>query len=102
MATIMATIIIGFAMQQAGWIGHDYAHGRGTSMRWLCRTLSAFINGFSPTWWSRKHNTHHIYTNHIGIDTDVANDPIFHLFFHFQIKISIVVLKNACKEKNSP
>ncbi|CAF2778583.1 unnamed protein product [Rotaria sp. Silwood2] len=78
---ILAILIIGFGMQQAGWIGHDYAHGRGTWMRWLCRTLSGSINAFSPTWWSHKHNTHHIYTNHIGIDTDVANDPIFHLFF---------------------
>ncbi|CAF0964242.1 unnamed protein product [Rotaria magnacalcarata] len=78
---LLAMIIIGFGMQQSGWIGHDYAHGRGTWMRWLCRTLSGFINAFSPTWWSRKHNTHHIYTNNLGIDTDVANDPVFHLFF---------------------
>ena len=80
-STLLAILIIGFGMQQAGWIGHDYAHGRGTWMRWLCRTLSGFINGFSPTWWSHKHNTHHVYTNTLGIDTDVANDPIFHLFF---------------------
>jgi fatty acid desaturase len=78
---VLAMLIIGLGMQQAGWIGHDYAHGRGTWMRWLCRTLTGFINGFSPTWWSHKHNTHHVYTNNIGIDTDVANDPIFHLFF---------------------
>jgi fatty acid desaturase len=78
---LLAMFIIGFGMQQAGWIGHDYAHGRGTWMRWLCRTLTGFINAFSPTWWSHKHNTHHVYTNNLGIDTDVANDPVFHLFF---------------------
>jgi hypothetical protein len=78
---LLAILIIGFGMQQAGWIGHDYAHGRGTWMRWLCRTLTGFINAFSPTWWSHKHNTHHVYTNNLGIDTDVANDPVFHLFF---------------------
>lgn len=74
-------ILIGLGMQQAGWIGHDYGHGRGPWMRWMCRTMSGFINAFSPTWWSLKHNTHHVYTNNLGIDTDVANDPVFHLFF---------------------
>jgi len=78
---LLAILAIGFGMQQAGWIGHDYAHGRGTWMRWLCRTLTGCINAFSPTWWSHKHNTHHVYTNNIGIDTDIANDPVFHLFF---------------------
>ncbi|UJR26706.1 hypothetical protein I4U23_008022 [Adineta vaga] len=77
----LAILLIGFGMQQAGWIGHDYAHGRGSWMRRLCQTLSGFVNAFSPTWWSQKHNTHHVYTNNLGIDTDVANDPIFHLFF---------------------
>ena len=78
---LLAILAIGFGMQQAGWIGHDYAHGRGIWMKWLCRTLTGSINAFSPTWWSHKHNTHHVYTNNIGIDTDVANDPVFHLFF---------------------
>jgi fatty acid desaturase len=80
-SNLLAILAIGFGMQQAGWIGHDYAHGRGTWMRWLCRTLTGFINAFSPTWWSQKHNTHHVYTNNLGVDADVANDPIFHLFF---------------------
>jgi fatty acid desaturase len=78
---LLAMLVIGLGMQQAGWIAHDYAHGRGTWMRWLCRTLTGLVNAFSPTWWSHKHNTHHVYTNNIGIDTDVANDPVFHLFF---------------------
>jgi fatty acid desaturase len=78
---LLAILVIGLGMQQAGWIGHDYAHGRGIWMRWLSRTLPACVNAFSPTWWSHKHNTHHVYTNNIGIDTDIANDPVFHLFF---------------------
>ncbi|UJR22390.1 hypothetical protein I4U23_025451 [Adineta vaga] len=79
-SSCLAILFIGFGMQQAGWIGHDYAHGRGIWMRWLCRTLTGLVNAFSPTWWSHKHNTHHVYTNHIGIDIDVDTDPIFHLF----------------------
>ena len=80
-STLLAILSIGLGMQQAGWIGHDYCHGRGPWMRWMGRSLSGFINAFSPTWWSQKHNTHHVYTNNLGIDTDVANDPVFHLFF---------------------
>merc|ERR1712146_756012 len=37
------------------------------------------INAFSPTWWSEKHNTHHVHPNQRGIDTDIDNDPILHL-----------------------
>ena len=80
-STLLAILTIGLGMQQAGWIGHDYCHGRGPWMRWMGRSLSGSINAFSPTWWSHKHNTHHVYTNNLGIDTDVANDPVFHLFF---------------------
>lgn len=78
---LVSIFLIGLGMQQAGWIGHDYAHGRGFWMRWMCRSLSGFINGFSPSWWSEKHNTHHVFTNNLGIDSDISNDPVFHLFF---------------------
>jgi len=68
-------------MQQAGWLGHDHVHGRGEYCWWMGRFTGAFINGFSSWWWSTKHNTHHVYTNHVGIDSDIENDPVFHLFF---------------------
>ena len=80
-ANLLAIIAIGLGMQQAGWIGHDHAHARGTPMLWMCRTLTGLVNGFSRSWWSNKHNTHHVYTNNLGIDSDVANDPVFHVFF---------------------
>lgn len=31
---ILATLIIGTAMQQAGWIAHDYIHARGPVSYW--------------------------------------------------------------------
>jgi len=43
--------------------------------------LSALINAFSRNWWSKKHNTHHVFTNYLGVDADIENDPVFHLFF---------------------
>eukprot|EP01108_Squamamoeba_japonica_P000835 TRINITY_DN12_c0_g1_i2.p1 TRINITY_DN12_c0_g1~~TRINITY_DN12_c0_g1_i2.p1 ORF type:complete len:395 (+),score=197.37 TRINITY_DN12_c0_g1_i2:71-1255(+) len=79
-APLLAMFLLGFGMQQAGWAGHDYSHARGNTCWWLSRTLSGLINGFSPTWWSDKHNTHHVHPNQRGIDTDIDNDPVLHLF----------------------
>lgn len=79
--TWSAILILGVAQQQGGWLGHDYGHGRGKYQYILGRTMAGLINAFSPTWWSDKHNTHHIYPNHVGIDVDIENDPVFHLFF---------------------
>jgi len=83
LSTTYPTIAIGFiglGMLQAGWIAHDYVHGRGTLSFIFGRALGGLVNGFSPTWWSDKHNTHHVHTNQMGIDEDIANDPILHLW----------------------
>eukprot|EP01118_Nematostelium_gracile_P004125 TRINITY_DN14860_c0_g1_i1.p1 TRINITY_DN14860_c0_g1~~TRINITY_DN14860_c0_g1_i1.p1 ORF type:complete len:378 (-),score=108.20 TRINITY_DN14860_c0_g1_i1:94-1227(-) len=77
---LLATVMIGLAMQQAGWCGHDYVHGRGDTSYVLGRLLGGTINAFSSEWWSTKHNKHHVHTNQVGIDDDIANDPILHLY----------------------
>jgi len=71
-------------MQQGGWLGHDYQHGRGSFCWWVGGATAGIINGFSPTWWSNKHNTHHVYPNFHGVDTDIAMDPVFHLWLPTQ------------------
>jgi len=78
---LVAIILLGFAMQQAGWIGHDYTHGRGAGCKFVGYGISGLLNAFSRDWWSNKHNTHHVFTNYIGVDADIQNDPVFHLFF---------------------
>ncbi len=78
-APLLGMLLLGLGMQQAGWIGHDYAHGRGKVAWWITHTLSPLINGFSCSWWANKHNTHHVHPNQRGIDEDIANDPILHL-----------------------
>jgi len=55
-------------------------HGRGGVSYVLGRMLGGLVNGFSATWWSDKHNTHHVHTNQLGVDSDIANDPILHLW----------------------
>jgi len=77
---LLASLMIGLGMQQAGWIGHDYVHGRGRVSFILGRLIGGLWNGFSSEWWSMKHNKHHVHTNQVGIDDDIANDPILHLY----------------------
>lgn len=77
---IIASVLIGLAMEQAGWLGHDYVHGRGKASYVLGRGIGSLFNGFSSAWWSNKHNTHHVHTNQVGVDDDIANDPILHLY----------------------
>ena len=66
---VLAAISIGLGMQQAGWLAHDYVHGRG---KWcsMMRCFGALTNGFSAEWWSHKHNMHHSFTNIDGKDGD--------------------------------
>jgi len=78
---ILATLLIGFGMQQAGWVGHDYAHGRGKLSQCLSMLLAGGVNGFSPSWWSNKHNNHHTFPNRKEYDSDIHNEPILHLWF---------------------
>jgi len=76
----VAIVCLGVAMQQAGWCAHDYIHQRGNAA--LCAGyFLATINSLSRSWWSEKHNTHHVYPNTMGVDMDIANDPIFHLWY---------------------
>lgn len=42
--------------------------------------IGGIFNGFSRNWWSDKHNTHHCHTNQLGVDSDIQNDPILHLW----------------------
>ncbi|KAK3282634.1 hypothetical protein CYMTET_9631 [Cymbomonas tetramitiformis] len=74
----LATLSIGLGMEQAGWLGHDYIHGRGKWCEFM-RLMPALINGHGAGWWSEKHNLHHCFTNHEGLDRDVAMEPVFWL-----------------------
>jgi len=33
--------------------------------------VTGWINGFDREWWSDKHNTHHVLTNHAEHDPDI-------------------------------
>ena len=75
---IIAAISLGLGMQQAGWLAHDYVHGRG---KWcgMMRDFGALTNGFSTEWWQHKHNMHHSFTNIDGRDGDIKLEPLYWL-----------------------
>ena len=55
---------LGLSFVAAGWMAHDYIHGRGRFCE-LMRNFGGFSAGFSSTMWSEKHNRHHALTNHV-------------------------------------
>ena len=73
---ILASLLIGLGMEQCGWIGHDHVHGRGTYSTVLGNCIGGWCNGFSRSWWSNKHNTHHVFTNFVQYDEDINNHPV--------------------------
>jgi len=77
---ILAIILIGTALEQCGWLGHDYVHGREGLTYPLGVFTGCTLGGFSRSWWSRKHNKHHAFPNTLGVDDDIALDPVFHLW----------------------
>ena len=78
-ASLLATVLLALGSTSAGWVAHDFVHGRG---RWCAamRGFGALFNGHSASWWSDKHNLHHARTNHIGMDEDIMSDPMFYLW----------------------
>lgn len=78
---LIASILIGVGLQQAGWLGHDYGHGRGKVCMLLNRVMGSTLLGFSSGWWSHKHNTHHCFPNRYEVDVDIHNEPFIHLWF---------------------
>ena len=75
---VWATILLGLGMEQAGWLGHDYVHGRGPWCS-LMRYMPTILNGHSVEWWMQKHSMHHSFTNEEHLDNDVMMEPFFFL-----------------------
>jgi fatty acid desaturase len=77
---ITATLLLGLFQQQAGWIAHDNIHGRGRYCYWMGLVWGGWGNGMARSWWSDKHNTHHVLTNSVEHDSDIHNHPFIFNF----------------------
>jgi fatty acid desaturase len=75
----LAFLPLGLSFTAAGWLAHDYIHGRGgfcTAMR----HFGGWGAGFGATMWSEKHNRHHALTNEVGQDEDLSGGPVLFLW----------------------
>eukprot|EP00049_Salpingoeca_infusionum_P017546 m.353376 g.353376 ORF g.353376 m.353376 type:complete len:391 (+) comp16758_c0_seq1:247-1419(+) len=78
---LLAIALIGLAMQQGGWLGHDFEHGRSVALHDSLKLIvSGWIDGFNHHWWNEKHDTHHLLTNHSKHDSDIHNQPVLFLW----------------------
>ncbi|KAG9306600.1 hypothetical protein G9A89_004797 [Geosiphon pyriformis] len=75
-----AATIMGLFWQQCGWLSHDFLHHQVFEDRKYGNLMGAFLGGvcqgFSPSWWKDKHNTHHAAPNVHGQDPDIATHPL--------------------------
>lgn len=72
-------LLLGLAMQQAGWLSHDIVHRQVLRDAPVARKIAAalvgsFGAGMTPVWWCRKHSLHHALPNVRGVDEDIATD----------------------------
>ena len=79
LASLGGVVLLGMSNTLAGWLAHDYVHGR-SSWAWLMRPFGELVGGMSTSWWSNKHNMHHALTNEVGYDEDIALDPFLFLW----------------------
>jgi len=75
----LSAVMLGLSNTSAGWLAHDYIHGRGKWASFM-RGFGELAGGMSGTWWSDKHNMHHALTNVVGVDEDLMVDPALFLW----------------------
>eukprot|EP00435_Cladocopium_sp_Y103_P062515 s1151_g24.t1 len=66
--SVAGVVLLALANTQAGWLAHDYIHGVD-SFADRMRFMGPLCAGMSPLW-------HHAMTNEIGVDEDIATDPV--------------------------
>jgi fatty acid desaturase len=83
--SVLASIVIGFAIVQIGLIGHDAGHleiFRSTKKNWLLGQLCwSVLTGISFWYWNDRHNRHHGHTNDTDQDPDLQGGGPFAVSF---------------------
>jgi len=75
-----AAIALAIGLTVGGWIGHTYDHQRNNALRSVSQVGAPLLLGISLTWWSQKHNRHHVSTNEIDHDGDIQLYPFLYLW----------------------
>jgi hypothetical protein len=89
-----AATVLGIANTIAGWLSHDYTHGRS---KWhsFMRPFGYFCGGMSTTWWSDKHNTHHARTNEVKPCRNVVYLENFGKYTYQKWAVQVSLLYNS-------
>jgi len=76
----LSCICLAIAQTSGGWSAHHLDHSRDSPMRRIGIFYSPIITGFSNTWWSAKHNRHHVSCNEVDHDGDIQLIPYLWLW----------------------
>jgi fatty acid desaturase len=66
---------------QAGWVSHDYLHHSVLPSVYWNEVIGDFLGvmqGYDKGWWKARHNLHHVTTNEVHNDPDIAIAPLLH------------------------
>lgn len=85
----VALFFTGLTTLLSGWFGHSMNHNRNPLCYKLGLIYGPIIGGFSPRWWNRKHNLHHMFTNHMKKDEDIQHSYNRWLFPFLYLKWKI-------------
>lgn len=65
---IVSIFCFAIAQVMSCWIGHSMNHSRNRTLYKIGSIVGPLLAGISVSWWSYKHNMHHIFTNSIKYD----------------------------------
>jgi fatty acid desaturase len=82
----VSIFLFGFTQIVIGWVGHSMAHNRHPIFMKYGSIPAGLIGGFSLSWWSPKHNMHHIFTNSQLYDEDIQHEYKVYLYEFLYLK----------------
>jgi hypothetical protein len=86
----LGACLLAFSFYLSGWTAHDYLHHgvfKGSQAKLVSwNNCVGFLlgswQGFAPSWWRARHNTHHLVTNERGNDPDIKTAPVLTFVKH--------------------
>lgn len=80
LGAVIGGIVLALFWQQCGWLAHDVLHHQVFANRMYNNIAGLVVGnvwqGFSVSWWKKKHNHHHAVPN--VVNTQAGGDPDIH------------------------
>jgi fatty acid desaturase len=97
---LLAGLCSGLVQVTCGWMGHSMAHSRDRLLNQVGTTFVGLTCGYSLSWWSPKHNRHHMFTNSLRYDDDIKHEYKRYLFPLLPIKWRYDSIEAALRSRN--